>query len=388
MASKTAGFSAISGGIGAVGGAVVLGGGAALGRNTIGRGANWVSETQREKLSQSRLGRAGLWMADKGKGASFESRNILGKVPGLNKEVGILGKGGGKGGFAETIKKRAEKQGEYGKKVYGQTAAESEEAKRREAQFDVLKTEDEGRIKSERQQKAEQVAQAHTTNVTAIDEYVHEQTKTERETYETENKGTQAKEEELERMRQFGTASQISNSERELEQAREKAHSARELIQQKRIHLETKDEQFKKLREEAVKSSEAQKAAQAALKQDVNESEYSKDVKEAKEAWLAKKEAGKRRLQQFAYRQEEGPLGLWTKLGLTDTDRERRVKRGPAGARATARKVRDIAEDKDKKGKKKNVQELAEEFGLKIKFDDDESGSAPSPSNPKESNKK
>ena len=126
MASKTAGFKAISGGIGTA----AIGGAALAGRQTIGRASGLISETQREKWSKSAAGRAGLWLADKGKKGSFDVRatETLGKVPGLGKELDIMGKAGGKGGFAKAVEEKAERKAKYAKEVYGQTGAEKEKA--------------------------------------------------------------------------------------------------------------------------------------------------------------------------------------------------------------------------------------------------------------------
>src|SRR3990167_5270324 len=126
MASKTAGFKAISGGIGTV----AIGGAALAGRNTLGRASGLISESQREKWSKSNLGRAGLWMADKGKKGSFDVRGIdtLKKVPGLGGELGIMGKAGGKGGFAAVVDTKAKAKATYAKDVYGQTGKEKEVA--------------------------------------------------------------------------------------------------------------------------------------------------------------------------------------------------------------------------------------------------------------------
>ena len=161
MASKTAGFKAISGGIGTA----VIGGAALAGRNTIGRASGLVSEKYRDKWSESKLGRAGLWMADKGKKGSFDVRatETLGKVPGLGKELDIMGKAGGKGGFHQAVEDKAKRKAAYAKEVYGQTGAEKEKqfiAEDATTKHEAAKKVEEDKFKSERKTKEEETEKA------------------------------------------------------------------------------------------------------------------------------------------------------------------------------------------------------------------------------------
>jgi hypothetical protein len=150
MASKTAGFKQISGGIGAV----ALGGAALAGRNAVGRASSLISETQREKWSKSSAGRAGLWLANKGGKASFDARGIaetkLGKAAGAGKMMDIAGKTGGKGGFVAAVDAKVKAKAKYAKDVYGQTDAEKDEAKKLEKTYNTEKFIEETKIKEER----------------------------------------------------------------------------------------------------------------------------------------------------------------------------------------------------------------------------------------------
>lgn len=166
MASKTAGFKQISGGIGAA----ALGGAALAGRNTIGRASSLVSEKYRDTLSKSTAGRAGLWLADKGKKGSFDVRatDTLKKVPGLGGELDIMGKAGGKGGFAKVVEDKVKAKAQYAKDVYGQTDQEKAEAKKRQTDYDIEKAGEEKNIKARRLVEVDRrLASARTPEETA-----------------------------------------------------------------------------------------------------------------------------------------------------------------------------------------------------------------------------
>ena len=186
---------------------------------------------------------------------------------------------------------------------------------------------------------------------------MHENTKMEREAYDKMREEENKKTEEHERMKKFGTQSQIIDSERELERLREKTDVARKEIENKRVAIETSDEQFKPLREEAVKSSEAWKTAKSAINQKISDDEYSEDVKKAKKDWEEKRDAGKTRMHKYAERLEK-------KFG--------------AGNKAAAKSVRDTAEGKEKKDKKKLFKDLQKEFGIE---EDETKEETPKPKN-------
>jgi len=134
MASKTAGFKQVSGGIGAV----ALGSTALASRKIIGGTSSLISEKYRDQWSKSAGGRAGLWLANKGKNASFDVRGLgnskLAKNVGadsyINDAMSTIGKAGGKGGFRQAEEDRAKEKAKYAKEVYGQTDAEKEEAEK------------------------------------------------------------------------------------------------------------------------------------------------------------------------------------------------------------------------------------------------------------------
>src|SRR3990167_533411 len=200
MASKTAGFKAISGGIGTV----AIGGAALAGRNTLGRASGLISESQREKWSKSNLGRAGLWMADKGKKGSFDVRGIdtLKKVPGLGGELGIMGKAGGKGGFAAVVDPKAKAKATYSKDVYGQTGKEKED-------LEKSKNDEEKSIKEKRSDKAvKTLAEAEVAEKKRKD-YLDDKLKPNTENYEKIKKEKQDRERELGEAKKSGDTSKI-----------------------------------------------------------------------------------------------------------------------------------------------------------------------------------
>ena len=161
------------------------------------------------------------------------------------------------------------------------------------------------------------------------------------------------KEAQLERVRKFGTKSQVFDAEEEFKKSKEAlgsaqdhAHSEYEKIQQKKIEV-MKTEQYKAMTEEYARAKQSHEEAEKKSRSDeFADSEYSQKVKDAKEAWLAKKDAGKRRMQNYA---------------------ERLNKKFGAGNKGASRKVREVAEGKDKKDKKQLKKDLAK-MGL---IDDD-----------------
>jgi hypothetical protein len=131
MASKTAGFSAISGGM--------ISGAGLLGRNTIGRGANLAlnSEKLRNMASDKNrswasrtFAKSTLWTSKKGAEGSFDVRGVgntgVGKALGAGDMFKGVGSAGGKGGFDKAVKDKAERKAKYAKDVYGQTETEKE----------------------------------------------------------------------------------------------------------------------------------------------------------------------------------------------------------------------------------------------------------------------
>lgn len=133
MASKTAGFSQITGGIGTA----AMGGAGFAMRNTVGRGSRAFlnSETMRNAAADGKYGtkylaRAGLWTSKKGAEGSFDVRGVaetkLGKTIGAGDVMGIAGKTSGKGGFGASVEAKEKAKAKYAKEVYGQTAGEKE----------------------------------------------------------------------------------------------------------------------------------------------------------------------------------------------------------------------------------------------------------------------
>lgn len=157
MASKTAGFKSISGGVGAV----AVGGTALAGRKFIGGGSALISEKYRDKLSQSRAGRAGLWLANKGQNATFDVRGIantkVGKATGAKELFSGIGEAN-KDGFKKEAEKEAKAKAQYAKDVYGQTDEEKAKAKELKPQYGEskkIKGQEEKRIINDRQREVD-----------------------------------------------------------------------------------------------------------------------------------------------------------------------------------------------------------------------------------------
>jgi hypothetical protein len=163
MASKgitSKAFSAITGGIGAG----AIGGAAWTGRKFVGgnldRASNssWLRNAATDgKYGSKYIARAGLWTANKGGKASFDVRasTALGKVPGLGDEMKILGKAGGKGGFAKENKDYMENKAKYAKDMYGQTESEKGAAKKLEDKYEAEKMAANAEIKKARSAEAQ-----------------------------------------------------------------------------------------------------------------------------------------------------------------------------------------------------------------------------------------
>lgn len=328
MAKSTPFFSAITGAIGTA----TVGTTAWAGRNTIGRGSKWITETQRENWSKSGLGRAGLWLADKGSSGSFDIRAIdtLKKVPGLGDELGTIGKAGGKGGFSEAVKKKAEEKEKYGKRIYSLSDTEKELLRQRqeEEKGDII--EERKKIAAESKEKAEKAKRGR-------EEYLETELKPNKEVYEQLKKDKQEKEKRLQEETKTNPDSQESQFLRkEVDSITARMANERELMKEKEQDLEKNNNVYKNLKSiESEAEKAAKKAKERMDKKDIDKEEYSAETQE-----LA--DAGKRRQLEYYNR-------LKSQFG--------------AGSQAAARKVRDVAEGKDKKDKKKLWEDLKNELG-------------------------
>lgn len=167
IASSAPGFTAISGGLGTG----LIGGAAFAGRQTIGRGAKMLADSSRVRNAASSnkwysgAARASLWTADKGSKGTFDLRaaDTLKKVPGLGKEMDILGKSTNKGGFAAAVDAKAKAKAQYAKDVYGQTTNEKDAAKKLEDKYNIEKFAEENRIKADRINESTRRTSAATT---------------------------------------------------------------------------------------------------------------------------------------------------------------------------------------------------------------------------------
>ncbi|KKP81056.1 MAG: hypothetical protein UR80_C0010G0005 [Parcubacteria group bacterium GW2011_GWB1_35_5] len=332
----------------AVGGTVALGGAAAVGRNTVGRGAQWVSENKRADWEKSRLGRIGLWTAEKTAGSGFDARALadtsLGKAVGAGKIMGDLGKAGGKGGFSKAVEEKAKKKADYAKKVYGQTPQEADEVKKLKPEYNTEVEKEEARIKQERinaYNKAEEARKKH------LEDKLDPERKTAVENLKlSKNKATEELE-EIERTRGNKSSPQYFQKEKEIENITNRMKDESAKIEAAKRAIEETDE----YRELKVKADVARQQANPKTK--INDKDYSETFKEkeiVKKYQYASK-AGEERMEAYAKRLER-----W----------------GTAGNKAAAKKVRDVIAGKDKKDTRKRMEQWAKEEGLKIKFDEGE----------------
>lgn len=329
MASKTAGFKQISGGIGTV----AMGGAGLVGRNTIGRASSLISEKKREEWSHSTMGRAGLWMADKGKKGSFDVRGVantgVGKMVGADNVMGLAGKATGKGGFKASVDAKAKAKTTYAKEVYGQTSKEKEDSEEKKKDYEGGRTyiDKNGKTiveKGSKTEAEEAEAEAKKAKKKEEDEAIAAEEKAAEEKKKA-NEDLIAKKEEKERVSGVGdfeaekeAQEAINEAEaklRTIETTHQNAINKRKLvIQEKKYSDETQllEEQAKDLREKSDSD---------------------------KEGWEKLRDAGKERQTAYAERLDKGLVGTrW--LGKFQPNQ---------GYKEAARKVREQAKGKSKK---------------------------------------
>ncbi len=407
MASRTAGFTAISGGIGAG----AIGGAAILGRQTIGRGAKMLAESSKLRDAASAgkwysgAARAGLWTADKGAGGSFDLRatDTLKKVPGLGKELDLLGKAGGKGGFVKAVEQKADDKAKYAKRVYGQTATETEKARELEIDYNKQKSLDEIRIKTEREKMAREKETIHNRNIINRDRYFNDSRVAGDQRLIDIQNDFEFKKDEYEKAKKSGT-----KTKEELEELMKARDESRENMEKTQTSIA--DEVFKgdvdyvNTREAAKSSKEELRKAKERLKMNkenkFDDNEYLDEVQNLKKEWVAKKEAGKRRMIEFADRVEKGspvstmvgglaggalgtifggPIGTLIGAGAGAGGGSWAGGKLPkranwAGNTEAGRKIRAAAEGRDKKDPKKLKKEIDDLFGIKNEEGDGQSG--------------
>lgn len=293
-------FKSISGGIGTG----VVGGVALAGRQSIGRGAKLLSESSRlrnlateGKYGTQYLGRAALWGSSKTAKGSFDLRSsdTLKKVPGLGGELGVLGKGGGKGGFAQSVEEKAKRKAKYAKEVYGQTDAEKEE-------YEKAKEEEKKGIIDAREEKANQTKAEADLAENNRKKYMTDKLKDEQEALKEAEKRSKEKREEMAAARRGGREGDAFRLERELKELDLERSQAASAKQEKQKEMEENDEGYKRLKEiERDQRLVAQGAERQRRNKDVGEKEYSEETQ-------ALGSVGKKRQEQFAERIRESKL--------------------------------------------------------------------------------
>ncbi|MFH0804536.1 MAG: hypothetical protein V1896_02960 [Candidatus Zambryskibacteria bacterium] len=358
MASKGAtggAFKAISGGIGGV----AMGGTAWATRNTVGRVSGLVSEKKREEWSKSTLGRAGLWVADKGKKGSFDVRGVagtgLGKAVGAEKVMGIAGKATGKGGFQKSVDEKAKAKAAYAKDVYGQTGAEKEEFENRKKREGVGIRADRAAKEANARAEAEKAEKERK-------KYMDEKLKPHAQRSSELNNEKRAKEEELRKAKEAGDKASVETIDKELEAITSKMANEREMRKEAEKEIEENDNAYKGLKDVAdEKRGVATETKKKLNKKDIDDDEYSLETQ-------AINKAGGDRQRAYAERLDKGLFGTrW--LGPFQPKQ---------GYKAAARGIREQAREKSKAEK---IADLARESQKEIdeKEKTSETASAPSP---------
>lgn len=337
MASSVALFTTVSSTIGAA----TIGTAAILGRNTIGRRAKWLADNKRDEWEKTSGGRAKLWLANKTAERSFDIRALggtaAGKAIGLDKALGDLGKAGGKGGFNKAIEDKAERKAKYAKQVYGQTAEETKKAKELEMPYLEAKVAEENRIKEERRKELEKA-------------------KREREEY-IEKNINRSNLDKLENNRQemIKELSRIEKSEgknspeykrqyNEIENINNKIGREKDKLKEARINIEKNQEYIELNKKIEMAERKAKETEEKNWFDKVEKEEKSEQFIQKEKEYLKYKDAGTRRLKNYADR-------LRRKFG--------------AGNQAAAKKIEDIIQGKDKKKPEQILKELEETLGIK-----------------------
>lgn len=338
MASSVAGFTAVSTALGTA----AIGTTAVLGRNTVGRGAKWLAENKRDDWEKSKGGRAGLWLANKTAERSFDIRAVggtgVGKAMGLDKVLGDLGKAGGKGGFSKAIEEKAERKAKYGKQTYGQTVEETRKANELQGPYLEAKAAEEARIKDERRKAIEKIEKER-------EEYMNN--KTNKASLENLEKDRERMTNELSEIQKNKgkDSTEYKQKYSDIENIANKIGAEKERVRESRITIEQNPEykEFEKRIEEARRKVKETEGKDKNWIDKVKKEEKDEEFSRKEEEYLRYKDAGKRRLKNYAQR-------LRNKFG--------------AGNQAAAKKVEDIAEGKDKKKPEQILKDFRETFGI------------------------
>lgn len=251
-------------------GGAVVGGVAVAGRNTLGRGANRVAESTavRNWASKSVIGKKFQQSAQGVAKSSFDVRNssTLKKVPGLDKNIDMLGKGGGKGGFAGRVEDKAKKEAEFAKKNLGLSSEEK-------GQIEEMKEKEKAGIKESRRinfSAASSVAQLADTE---RKNYMNNKIKDIKTDYEDIKREQKAKEKEVKAATDSVEKKRLTD---ELNALTNRVKDKRDQMDEMRKDIEENDDEYKKIKEKYNKAEEARKEAEKRFKKkEIDKEEYS-----------------------------------------------------------------------------------------------------------------
>lgn len=307
MAKKTSGFTEITGAIGS--GAV--GGTAFLGRQTAGRAGRFISDNFRDSLSKTAAGRAALNLSYKAATGSFDVRGIESakKIPGLGKELDILGKAGGKGGFSKAIDEKAKKKADYAKAVYGQSESEKE-------RLDKMKEAEEGRIKSERAAKEASTRKESENTEKRRKDYMSSQTSEFSDRISSLNRDKRSLELQVKTARDASDLARVEELNKELGSIVTQITNEREAKKEKEKEVEENDATYKSLKEKADNAKETAKEAKDRLKKkEFDDEEYTKETQDFIKAPEKRQKAAADRVRKESPVSTVGSAGVGVAVG-------------------------------------------------------------------------
>ncbi len=351
LASKTAGFKAISGGVGAV----AIGGTAMAGRQTVGRYANakFNDPELRRKAAEGDMGaRMKLATAEKFAGSSFDVRGIgqsgFGKAIGADKVLGDIGKTGGKGGFKKSIEEKEKNLAKIAKERYGQTDEEKDKASILEEELKKQKEAEKPEVLKKREENLKTAEARVNIDKDETERYINQRLKPEVDSIKSLEEEKERKQKELEEEKKLrgNSAISVTQKQNDLKTLDGKLAKEKELFENAKANLADKDKDYKsrieRLKEATATLNEANRKIKLG-KNKIEDTEYSQAIQNKNKEVDKLKNEGKQRQRSYSERIERGPLGI-SFIGQMQ------------GNKAAARKIRN--QIKEKSGKEKAADAL------------------------------
>lgn len=371
IASKTAGFSTITGGAAAVG----LGVSSWGMRNVAGRAGRRIAnnKTLKDMAAEGKgvgglAARSLLWTSDKAASGSYDVRAIdsISKVPGLSGAMGILGKAGGKGGFAKAIDTRAEEKAKYSKRMYGELTEADKAAKEKlKEQIEEQKVAEKDSIRNTQKLELEDANKDYKTKNTdqkTIEDRVLGENNKKVKDLKRQRSDAQKK---LAAARAGGDAEEIKKAQSLSDSLSSSIDIAMEELNEKRKDMEENNEEYKNAKEVAIAAKKIADAKKKALNEDIKNSAYSSGLQEM--ITEAEENAANKRQRAFANRLKTGIFG-WT---ATNAAAAQKIEK-QAKDKTTDQKIADLAKQalKDEQEKEKTNETAKTDTENKTSTDD------------------